>query len=200
MEKRRGILKFIPFLLHRTTLIVIVFAAALVVVLGGKFEIANAARPYAELEIQKLTACYALGIDDIGRGNLQQGKNILRDCFTQDAKVIADYPGLSVEQGGTDAWADYAYSVFQGNGDQATQHLIGSIYVSVLNANQATMSSYVHATEKRSGTSIDITDATYKYEVVKEGGRWKISHLILTFIARYQVEGIDLGQAHLNNS
>ena len=56
MEKRgRIVLKFISFLLHRITLIVIAIAVTLVMMLGGRFELASAAHPNDELEIQKLT-------------------------------------------------------------------------------------------------------------------------------------------------
>ncbi len=70
MEKRkeggRIVSKAISFLLHRITLIVL--AVAFVLFIGGRFEQANATQPNAEIEIQKLTSCYALGTDVIGRG------------------------------------------------------------------------------------------------------------------------------------
>lgn len=176
MEKRRGIvLKSIHFFLHRTTLIVIVLVATFVVVLEGRFEVASAAQPNAELEIQKLTVCHALGIDAIGKGDVQEGKNILQDCSTQDVEFINNLAGgVTKKVTGTDALADYIYSVYQANGYQATQHLIGSINVSVRNASEATMSSFVHGTHKRSETSIDVANGTYEDEVVKVRGRWRI--------------------------
>ena len=184
MERRGKVLKFIYLLLNRTTLIVIAFAATLVIVIGGRFELASAAQPNAELEIQKLTVCYALGINAIGRGNLQEGKNIWRDCFTRDAEFTIKNPvaGVVAQRTGSDAWADYAYSYFQGKGYTATQHLMGSINVLVLNANQATMSSYLYATQKLSETSVDVNNGTYEDEVVKEYRRWKIRRRTLNGI------------------
>ncbi len=184
MEKRkengRIVSKAISFVSHRITLIVL--AVTLVLLLGGRFELASAAQPNAELEIQKLTACYALGTDAIGEGNLAGGKEIYRDCFTQDVVITAIFPdGASVTRIGTDGWADFVYSVFQGNGYQATQHLIGTINISVEN-NQATMTSYLHATHKRSETSIDVANGTYQDEVVNINGRWKIRRRTLKLI------------------
>ncbi|MBD2677269.1 MULTISPECIES: nuclear transport factor 2 family protein [Nostoc] len=184
MEKRREngriISKAISFLLNRITLIVL--AATLVLFVGGRFEIASAAQPNAELEIQKLANCYALGTDAIGRGNLLEGKNIYQNCFTQDAVLTAVFPdGASETRYGTDSWADFVYSVFQGNGYQATQHLMGTINISVQN-NQATMTSYLHATHKRSETSIDVANGTYEDEVVNKNGRWKIRNRTLKLI------------------
>ncbi|WP_414513375.1 nuclear transport factor 2 family protein [Nostoc sp. PCC 9305] len=184
MEKRRengGIVsKAISFLLNRITLIVL--AVTLVLFVGGKFELASAAQPNAELEIQKLTSCYALGTDAIGRGNLQEGKNIYRDCFTQDSVLTAIFPdGATQTNYGTDSWADFVYSVFQGNGYTATQHLMGTINISVQN-NQATMTSYLHATHKRSETSIDVANGTYEDQVVNRNGRWKIRNRTLKLI------------------
>jgi hypothetical protein len=57
------------------------------VVLGGRFEVASAAQPNAELEIQKLTVCHALAIDALGRGNLQEGKNIC-NCLQQKVGLV----------------------------------------------------------------------------------------------------------------
>ncbi|MFN6475440.1 nuclear transport factor 2 family protein [Nostoc sp. DedQUE07] len=184
MEKRRengGIVsKAISFLLNRITLIAL--AVILVLFVGGKFEVASATQPNAELEIQKLTSCYALGTDAIGRGNLQEGKNIYRDCFTQDSVLTAIFPdGATQTNYGTDSWADFVYSVFQGNGYTATQHLMGTINISIQN-NQATMTSYLHATHKRSETSIDVANGTYEDQVVNRNGRWKIRNRTLKLI------------------
>ena len=184
MEKRRenrGIVsKAISFLLNRITLIVL--AVTIVLFVGGRFELASAAQPNAELEIQKLTSCYALGTDAIGRGNLLEGKKIYRDCFTQDSVLTAIFPdGASETRYGTDSWADFVYSVFQGNGYTATQHLMGTINISVQN-NQATMTSYLHATHKRSETSIDVANGTYEDQVVNRNGRWKIRNRTLKLI------------------
>ncbi|MEH1854792.1 MAG: nuclear transport factor 2 family protein [Nostoc sp.] len=184
MEKRREngriVANAISFLLNRITLVVI--AVALVLFIGGRFEIASASQPDAELEIQKLTSCYALGTDAIGRGNLQEGKNIYRNCFTQDAVLTAIFPdGATQTNYGTDPWADFVYSVFQGNGYTATQHLMGTINISVEN-NKATMTSYLHATHKRSETSIDVANGTYEDKVVKTNGRWKIRNRTLKLI------------------
>ncbi len=156
--------------------------ATLIVLLGGVFNTAPAAQPNATEEIQNLTVCYALGTDAIGRGNIQQGKDIYRDCFTENAEIIAIFPnGNSETRVGTDAWADFVYSVFQGNGYTATQHLIGTVNIQV-QGNNATMSSYLHATHKRSETSIDVANGTYEDEVVRENGRWKISRRTLKLI------------------
>ncbi|MFN6517955.1 MAG: nuclear transport factor 2 family protein [Nostoc sp. CreGUA01] len=184
MEKRREngriVSKAISFLLNRITLMVV--AVTLVLFIGGRFEIASATQPNAELEIQKLTTCYALGTDAIGRGNLLEGKNIYRNCFTQDSVLTAVFPdGASETRYGTDSWADFVYAVFQGNGYQATQHLIGTINISV-QSNQATMSSYLHATHKRSETSIDVANGTYEDEVVRRNGQWKIRNRTLKLI------------------
>ncbi|MBW4556151.1 MAG: nuclear transport factor 2 family protein [Trichormus sp. ATA11-4-KO1] len=179
-ENRRTVSKLISFLLHHVTLIVL--ASTFVLLIGGKFELASATEPNAELEIQKLTTCYALGTDAIGRGDILQGKNIYRDCFTPDAVITAVFPdGASESRTGTDAWADFVYSVFQGNGYETTQHLIGTINISV-QANQATMSSYLHATHKRSETSIDVANGTYEDEIIKQDGHWKIQRRTLKLI------------------
>nr|WP_175586538.1 nuclear transport factor 2 family protein [Nostoc sp. UIC 10630] len=160
----------------------IVLAVILVLFIGGRFELASATQPNAELEIQKLTSCYALGTDAIGRGNLLEGKNIYRDCFTQDSVLTAIFPdGTTQTNYGTDAWADFVYSVFQGNGYTATQHLMGTINISIEN-NKAMMTSYLHATHKRSETSIDVANGTYEDQVVNINGRWKIRKRTLKLI------------------
>ncbi|GAX34204.1 nuclear transport factor 2 family protein [Nodularia sp. NIES-3585] len=179
-EYRRTFSKLISILWHRVTLITL--AVTFVLLIGGRFEPANASQPNAQLEIQKLTTCYALGTDAIGSGNVLEGKNIYQDCFTPDAVITAVFPdGASQTLIGTDAWADFVASVFQNNGYVATQHLIGTLNISV-QGNQAQMSSYLHATHKISDTSIDVANGTYEDEVVKVNGRWKIQRRTLKLI------------------
>ncbi|WP_392532497.1 nuclear transport factor 2 family protein [Nostoc sp. C117] len=184
MEKRREngqiVSKAISFLLKNIALMVV--AVSLVLFIGGRFELASATQPNAEFEIQQLASCYSLGTDAIGRGNLLEGKNIYRKCFTQDAVLTAIFPdGASETRYGTDSWADFVSSVFQGNGYTATQHLMGTINISV-QGNDATMTSYLHATHKRSETSIDVANGTYEDEVVKKNGKWQIRNRTLKLI------------------
>ncbi|MBN3869228.1 MAG: nuclear transport factor 2 family protein [Nostoc sp. JL33] len=202
MEKKREngriVSKAISFLLNRITLIVL--AVTFVLFIGGRFEVASATQPNAELEIQKLTSCYALGTDAIGRGNLLEGKSIYRDCFTQDAVLTAIFPdGATQTSYGTDSWADFVYSVFQGNGYQATQHLMGTINISVQN-NQARMTSYLHATHKRSETSIDVANGTYEDKVVNINGRWKIRNRTLKLIDFLNLSSPNTDSSSTNSS
>jgi hypothetical protein len=184
VEKRREngriISKTITFLLKSIALMVL--AVSLVLFVGGRFELASATQPNAEFEIQQLASCYALGTDAIGRGNLLEGKNIYQKCFTQDAVLTAIFPdGASETRYGTNSWADFVYSVFQGNGYQLTQHLMGTINISV-QGNQATMTSYLHATHKRSETSIDVANGTYEDQIVRKNGQWQIRNRTLKLI------------------
>lgn len=185
MEKRKNerlvTSSFIPRL--KGFRIFIALIATLIVLLGGTLEFAFASQPNAESEIEQLTVCYALGTDAIGRGDIQGGKNIYRDCFTEDATITAVFPDgvTTATRVGTSAWGDFVASVFQGNGYVATQHLIGTVNIAV-NGNTATMTSYLHATHKRSDTSIDVANGTYEDEVIKQNGRWKIRRRTLKLI------------------
>jgi len=184
MKKNREIKQIasnlLSLLVKRLSLILL--AGVMVLFVGSKFDVARAAQPNAESEIQKLAVCYALGTDAIGSGNLQEGKNIYQNCFTPDAEITAVFPnGASETRYGANDWADFVYAVFQANGYQATQHLLGTINIAV-QQNQATMSSYLHATHKLSDTSIDVANGTYVDTVVNKNGRWKISRRVLTLI------------------
>ncbi|MBO3459730.1 nuclear transport factor 2 family protein [Aetokthonos hydrillicola Thurmond2011] len=172
--------RLIPRVFRSTTLTPLI--AVLVLLLGGMFEFTSASEPSTFSDIAQLTSCYALGTDAIGRGEIQQGKNIYQNCFTTDATITAIFPdGTTVTKVGTNSWADYVASVFQGNGYTATQHLIGTINTTVT-GDTAKMSSYLQATHKRSDTSIDVANGTYEDEVIKQNGIWKIRSRTLKLI------------------
>jgi hypothetical protein len=141
-----------------------------------------------EAEIQKLTVCYTRGTDAIGRGDLAAGKAIYKSCFTNDAELSVWFPGAdfngppSFVTTGTDSWADFVQSVFQGNGYVATQHLMGSVEVHVTSGQDAVMTSYLHATHVVNNGTIDVANGTYDDQIVKKQGHWKIKKRQLKLI------------------
>ncbi len=182
-HSRRIASRLIPRLSRFTALIA--FLATLLVLLGGFFQFTLASddqQPNAELNIQQLTSCYALGTDAIGIGDIQGGKKIYQNCFTPDATITAIFPdGTTVIRNGPNSWADYVASVFQGNRYVATQHLMGTINT-IVTGNTATMTSYLLATHKRSDTSIDVANGTYTDQVINQNGSWKIYNRTLKLI------------------
>ncbi|MDI3281892.1 nuclear transport factor 2 family protein [Polyangium sp. 15x6] len=148
----------------------------------------NGWKAVAELEIAKLPVCYALGTDAIGRGNLQGGKNTYATCFTSDAELAVYFPGTptngppSSTATGTDDWADFVDGVFTSSGYTSTQHLMGSISIDVIDDDDATMTSYLHATHVLADGTIDVANGTYEDEVVRVNGAWKIKKRTLKLI------------------
>ncbi len=133
-------------------------------------------------DIRKLTLCYAHGTDAIGRGDVAVGKAIYQPCFTKDATFSVVFPnGQQEKRTGSDAWADFVATVFQGAGYTSTQHLLGTISIEVQDKN-ATMSTYLHATHVLPNGSMDIANGTYEDTVVKTEEGWRIQSRKLTLI------------------
>jgi hypothetical protein len=180
-----------PF--HRLSLrsLALLISTGLVSVIAGVAPSrAASAQPNDRIEIEQLANCYAHGTDAIGRNDLQKGKDIYAGCFTSDAVIsvyfpasnLAGNPSPDVSLVGTEAWADFVDSVFRTNGYIATQHLMGTIDISV-HGTTATMSSYLHATHvvQHDGT-IDVANGTYFDTVVKTQDGWRISQRTLRLI------------------
>lgn len=133
-------------------------------------------------DIRRLTICYAHGTDAIGRGDVAAGKAIYQPCFTKDATFSVVFPnGQGEKRTGSDAWADFVATVFQGAGYTNTQHLIGTISIEVQDKS-ATMSTYLHATHVLPNGSIDVANGTYEDSVVKTNEGWQIQSRRLTLI------------------
>lgn len=150
--------------------------------LGPSVAAEQTSRLQDEADIRKLTICYAHGTDAIGRGDVAAGRAIYQPCFTKDATFSAAFPnGQEEKRTGSDAWADFVATVFQGAGYTSTQHLIGTISIEVQDKS-ATMSTYLHATHVLPNGSIDIANGTYEDTVVKTEEGWRIQSRKLTLI------------------
>ena len=135
-----------------------------------------------EADIRKLTICYAHGTDAIGRGDVAAGRALYQPCFTKDAAFSVVFPNGQIEERtGSDAWADFVATVFQGAGYTSTQHLLGTISIAAQDKS-ATMSTYLHATHVLPNGSIDIANGTYEDSVVKTAEGWRIQSRKLTLI------------------
>lgn len=136
-------------------------------------------------EIRQLTICYALGTDAIGAGDVDKGKALYTDCFTDDAPIAAFFPnGQGTKRTGPDAWADFVKEIFRENKYTATQHLIGTIDVNIdhKTGDAANMTSYLHATHLLPNGSINVANGTYEDEVVKTGTGWRIRKRTLKLV------------------
>ena len=167
---------------RRSMLIALIAAFLLSWPLGPSVAAEPASRLQDESDIRQLTICYAHGTDAIGRGDVAAGKAIYQPCFTKDATFLVIFPnGQEEKRTGSDAWADFVATVFQGAGYTSTQHLIGTISIEVQDKN-ATMSTYLHATHVLPNGSIDIANGTYEDSVVKTEEGWRIQSRRLTLI------------------
>jgi hypothetical protein len=144
-------------------------------------------------EIEDLEYCYAAGTDAIGRGDLQGGKQIYAQCFTQDAPIVVtaagadpnDPPAVSLPN--PNAWADLIDGLFVDAGYVSTQHLISNIRIDIhSNGHEATITSYLSATHVLDPvSSIQVAHGTYESEAVKTPGGWKLKKRMfrtLTFL------------------
>ena len=167
---------------RRSVLTVLIAAIVLSWPLGLSVAAEPTSRLQNEADIRKLTLCYAHGTDAIGRGDVAAGRAIYQPCFTKDATFSVVFPnGQQEERVGSDAWADFVATVFQGAGYTSTQHLLGTISIEVQDKS-ATMSTYLHATHVLPNGSMDIANGTYEDTVVQTEEGWRIQSRRLTLI------------------
>jgi len=139
----------------------------------------------AEAEIAKIPVRYAVATDAIGRGDFEEGRDIYREIFTEDAVIEISFLGDPIfgpPVDGPDGWANFVNSLI-GGVYVATQHFMGSILVEV-HGSSATMSTYVigtHVTDN--GFSSWIATGNYYDDVVRRNGQWKILHRRIVIIS-----------------
>ena len=129
-----------------------------------------------ESDIRQLTVNYALGTDAIGRHDRDGGVAIYRRTFTADAEImVAGAP--DTKRIGPEAWADYVDGHFRAQDYRETQHLMGTINVTIdASGTKAAMSSYLqaaHVTTDRKRVYMVL--GTYIDEVAETPDGWRIT-------------------------
>lgn len=132
-------------------------------------------------EIGALAVAYAHAADALGRGDVEQGRRIIKTCFTSDAVFEAYLPAAGPEAlpffsvVGPDDWTDRVYEGFAALGYTATQHHIGNVQIS-LQGDTAIMKCCLTATHVIDWTSsIVYATATYTDQVVRTAEGWRIA-------------------------
>lgn len=123
------------------------------------------------LDIIQLHHRYAWGLD-------QRDWTMLEDCFTVDGEV--DYGDLGGVLQGATTIAAFCRQVLEGL--DASQHLIGNTIVD-LAGDRATATSYFqaqHVFVSDNGSNTYIVAGTYRDELVRGGGTWRIAKRTLT--------------------
>jgi hypothetical protein len=153
--------------------------------------------------VENLGVCYALGTDAIGYAvnkttnanhdtpddgsdpNFTAGLELYRGCFTDDFEFNIELSSgafipwaalINNASGGDDRalqWANFVNNTFRNSNYESTQHQLGSIY-SEVSGNTAYLQSYLTATHARATGGLSIAYGTYKNDVVKVKGQWRI--------------------------
>jgi SnoaL-like protein len=168
-----------------------------VVLLGASPRLASAALDLTTKDdIVNLMLCYGQGTDAIGDSTRPQRKEagaaIYAQCFTEDAPFSVWFPGTPFSGPptvppiiGPEAWAQFVYDVFSGNGYTFTQHSLTNFLVDV-QGNTGTLTAYLdaaHVTQAAGAvTSVAVAHGTYTLTVKQIQGTWKITALALKLI------------------
>jgi hypothetical protein len=145
-------------------------------------------------EIEALGVRYASASDAIGRGDVEEGRQLYNSCFTEhaliDVLLTDDPPGTppNVSVTGPDAYTDFVDAGFSFLGYTSTQHHVGNVQVTV-QGNTAVMKSYVMATHFIGSSSVVLAAVTYTDEVVRTPQGWRITHRTLQVTGLTQLSG-----------
>lgn len=134
----------------------------------------------AQMEIEAVAVAYAYAADALGRGDVEQGRAIIKDCFTDDAVFEAFGPGADpgapplFSTTGPDAWVDRVYAGLRDAGCTVTQHHIGNIEVH-RRGDAATMRCCLTATHGTGSSSIGLSTGSYSDDMVRTAEGWRIA-------------------------
>ena len=131
--------------------------------------------------------CYPFGIDKIGRGDLQGGIAIWKECFAPDFAFSAfigrgepvNCPGPSCpfpkQMTAIDMRAAFAKRAFDGGGFVKTSHHLTNVTIGFPASDRATVNAYVQAWHWKADNTVVVAPGTWDVELVRSNGKWLIS-------------------------
>jgi hypothetical protein len=133
------------------------------------------------MEIEALARSYTFAADALGRGDAEEGRRLIKTCFTDDAIfevfMPADDPDAppALSLTGPNAWTEMVSPGFRSLGYSATQHHIGNVLIQ-LKGDTATMKCCLTATHIVDWTgAIVLATAIYTDRVVRTAAGFRIA-------------------------
>lgn len=136
---------------------------------------------------EQLATCFAFGIDQVGRGNLGAGIELLEPCLADDyvfefvffeggPAIICpgDECPVSEYSSPADLRAKFANAFFVDAGYLATQHQLLNLDVTYLDPKRAEVVGDIQANHFLPDNSVDIAWNDYHIEAVRTGGQWQV--------------------------
>ena len=136
-------------------------------------------------------SCFAAGIDSL-IGDFDAGVELWEGCLTEDysfefvffaggPSIVCPGPDCPIQEFSSRAElrALFAANNFQAEGYLATQHQMLNVAVD-RSGSTATVSAYIQANHFLPDNSVDIFWGDYTIDAVKEQGRWKVQHEVIT--------------------
>ena len=163
--------------------LVSVIAAALAVAADA----ATAAEAGDDAAVRNRIACYPFGIDKIGRGDLQAGTALWKECLSPDFSFSAFIgrgeptrcPGeqcpFPKDMSPIDMRAAFAKRAFDSAGFVKTSHHLTNIAVSFPTADKAVVNAYVQAWHWKQDNTVVIAPGTWDVELARVNDNWLIT-------------------------
>ena len=149
-------------------------------------------------------SCFAAGIDDL-ISDFDAGLELWEGCLTDDYSFEFIFfpggpsivcPGPDCPIVGASSRAElralFAANNFEGEGYLATQHQMMNVAVD-RTGRTATVSAYIQANHFLGDNSVDIFWGDYTIDAVKQHGRWKVQHEVITGTSFLNFEGNPVG-------
>ena len=164
---------------------VAVFSGLAVMILAAMS--ARAQSPADYEAVRNHIVCYPVGIDMIGRGEMDAGVAAWKQCFSTDLQFNLFFgrgdpiacPGANCPMPATmnavDMRAAMAKRAFETAGYQKTSHHLTNVKVSFASADRATVNAYLQAWHWKADGVVVAAAGTWDVELVRSGTGWLIS-------------------------
>lgn len=137
--------------------------------------------------VRNRVTCYPFGIDRIGRGDIDGGIAIWKECFGPNFEFSAfigrgeptNCPGPSCpfakDMNAVEMRAAFAKRAFDGGGFVKTSHHLTNVTVSFPGPDRATVNAYVQAWHWKADNTVVVAPGTWDAELIRNDGKWLIA-------------------------